>query len=268
VTPLSAMFLQGALMALLPIAFWLVAARRLRLGRHGWAVIGFGCLFFMLSQFVNTPLRLLALALGVGTGVAQIAVFALISGLGEELARYVAMRWVPQIREGLDRRVATVYGLGHGGFESLMLGLGVLATALLVANGGPNVNPALAAQAQIVAATPPYVFLFGVVERLIAIALHVGLSLIVMRAVVAGDARHLLLAIAVHALANGGALALQRVFNYALVTEGYLVVVAGLAVIYGAATRDSSDRDRGAAPADDSVEGGVSGSEVVGAGRS
>jgi uncharacterized membrane protein YhfC len=231
-------------------------------------VIGFGCLFFMLSQFVNTPLRLVALALGVGTGVAQIVAFALISGLGEELSRYVAMRWVQQIREGLDRRVATVYGLGHGGFESVMLGLGVVATALLVANGGPNANSALAAQAQIVAATPPYVFLFGVLERLIAIALHVGLSLIVMRAVVARDPRQLLLALAVHALANGGALALQRVFNYALVTEGYLAVVAGLALIYGAATRDSSDRDLGAGPADESAGGGVSGSEIVGAGRS
>jgi uncharacterized membrane protein YhfC len=267
-TPLSAMFLQGALMVVFPIVFWLVAARRLRLGRHGWAVIGYGCLFFMLSQFVNTPLRLLALALGIGTGFAQIAAFSLIAGVGEETARYVAMRWVGQIREGLDRRVATVYGLGHGGFESLMLGLGVLATALLVANGGPNVNPALAAQAQIVAATPPYVFLFGVVERLIAVALHVGLSLIVMRAVLARDARQLLLAIAVHALANGGALALQRLFNYALVTEGYLAVVAGLALLYGAATRDSSDRGVGAAPVDDSADGGVSGSEVVGAGRS
>ncbi|HEY3111229.1 MAG TPA: YhfC family glutamic-type intramembrane protease [Chloroflexota bacterium] len=267
-TPLAAMHLQAALMVILPILFWSVATRRLRLGRHGWAVIGFGCLFFMLSQFVNTPLRLLALALGVGTGVAQIVVFALISGLGEELARYVAMRWVPQIRAGLDRRVATAYGLGHGGFESLMLGLGVLATALLVANGGPDVNPALAAQAQIIAATPPYVFLFGVLERLIAIALQVGLSLIVMRAVVSGDRRQLLLAIAVHALANGGALALQRVFDRAILTEGYLAVVAGLALVYGAATRDPSDRDLGADPVLGSPDGGVSDSEVVGAGRS
>jgi uncharacterized membrane protein YhfC len=266
-TPLDAMFLQAGLMVVLPVLFWAVAARRLRLGRHGWAVIGFGCLFFMLSQFVNTPLRLLALALGVGTGLGQIVVFSLISGLGEESARYVAMRWVRQVRVGLDRRVATAYGLGHGGFESLMLGLGVLATALLVANGGPNLTPALAAQAQIINATPPYVFLFGVVERLIAISLQVGLSLIVMRAVVAPDRRQLLLAIAIHALANGGALELQRLFNYAVLTEGYLAVAAGLTLIYGAGTRDPS-RDLGAEPLPGPPEGGVSDSEVVGAGRS
>jgi len=87
VSPLGAMFMQAGLMVVLPLLFWVVAARRLRLGRHGWAVIGFGCLFFMLSQFVNTPLRLLALALGVGTGAAQIVAFSLISGLGEELAQ-------------------------------------------------------------------------------------------------------------------------------------------------------------------------------------
>jgi uncharacterized membrane protein YhfC len=268
VTSLSAMFLQAVLMVVVPIVLWSVATRRLRLGRHGWAVIGFGCLFFMLSQFLNTPLRLLALALGVGAGVAQLVVFALISGFGEELARYVAMRFVAQIREGLDRRVAIVYGLGHGGFESLMLGLGVLATALVVSAAGSNVPPALAAQAQIIAETPPHVFLFGVVERLIAIALHVGLSLIVMRAVVGRAPGQLLLAVAVHALANGGALALQRLFNYALVTESYLAVVAALALIYGAATRDSSERDLVGGPPLGAAGGGVSDSGVVGAGRS
>jgi uncharacterized membrane protein YhfC len=261
------MFMQAGLMVVLPLLFWGVAARRLRLGRHGWAVIGFGCLFFMLSLFVNTPLGMLALGLGVGTGQAQIVAFSLISGLGEELARYVAMRWVPQIRVGLDRGVATAYGLGHGGFESMLLGLGVLATALLILNGGPNLTPALAAQAQIIDATPPYVFLFGVLERLIAISLHVGLSLIVMRAVLGRDGRQLLLAIAIHALANGGALELQRLFNFAILTEGYIAVVAGLTLLYGAATRGPSDLGLGDGPLLGS-DGGASDSEVVGAGRS
>jgi uncharacterized membrane protein YhfC len=261
------LFLQAALMVVLPIVFWAVAVRGLRLGRDGWAVIGYGGLFFILSRIGMTLVRVLAVALGIGTGAPQILVFGLSASI-EGLSRYVGMRRVPQVRERLDLRVATVYGLGHGGFESILLGLWLLATGLVVASAGPNLSPALAAQAQIWAQTPSYVFLFGVVERLIAIALHVGLSLMVARAILADSAPRLALAMAAHVFADGGALALQRVFNYAVLTEGYLAVVAGLALIYGAATRDPSDRDLGADPVLGSPEGGVSDSEVVGAGRS
>lgn len=266
-SPPSALFLQVALMIVLPIVFWVVAVRRFRLGRHGLAVIGYGCLFFVLSRIGMTLFRVLAVALGVGSGAPQVLVFGL-SALIDGLSRYVGMSRVPQVREGLDRRVAIAYGLGHGGFESILLGLGYLATALVVAGAGPNLSPGMDAQARIWAETPSYVFLFGVVERLIAIALSVGLSLMVARAILADSRPRLALALVAHVVADGGALALQRLVNYAVVTEAYLAVVAGLVVLYGAATRDSSGRDRAAGPDDGPAEGGVSDSEVVGAGRS
>jgi uncharacterized membrane protein YhfC len=266
VTLPAALFLQVALMVVLPILFWGLAARRVRLGRYGWAVIGYGGLFYVLSRIGMWALQLLAVALGVGTVLPQVLVFGL-SGVVEGLFRYLGMGRVSQVREGLDRRTATMFGLGFGGFESILLGLVTLATALILSNAGPNLPPVLVAQGEIWAVTPSYVFLFGIVERLIAIALNVSLSLMVARAILAGSTRQLALALAANAFAEGGKLALQRAFGYAVVTEGYLAIVAGLTLIYGAATRDSSDRDLGT-PVGDPTGGGVSDSEVVGAGRS
>ena len=81
-------FVQGGLMVVLPLALWLVAARPSRLGRRSWVVIGVGCLFFVASQIVNTPLRLIALGVGA-SGWTLLAALALISGFGEELMRWL-----------------------------------------------------------------------------------------------------------------------------------------------------------------------------------
>jgi uncharacterized membrane protein YhfC len=172
-------------------------------------------------------------------------VFASIAGLGEESMRYVAMRWVAQIRERLDRPTAIAYGLGHGGFESLSLGLGVLATAFLIRNAladpaaASSLPDGLAAQARIVAETPPLLFFGGVLERLLAMALHVGLSLVVARSVLRGSVGHLGLAMAWHAVANGVALTLQTTLQNGLLTEAWVAVVAAAALYYGLRTLEA-----------------------------
>jgi uncharacterized membrane protein YhfC len=241
---LAAMFAQAGLMIVLPLVLWSRVTRRLGLGRHGWAAIGYGCLFFILSQIVQAPFRIGANAAGLTVGLAGAWVFALLSGVGEESMRYVAMRWVAQIRERLDRATAISYGLGHGGFESLALGLGVLATAFLIRNAladsaAASLPDGLAAQARIVAETPPLQFFGGVLERLLAMTLHVGLSLIVARAVVRGSVGLLGLAMAWHAAANGVALTLQTTLQNGLLTEAWVAVAAGAALYYGLRTPDA-----------------------------
>ena len=236
------MLAEAALMVLGPLFLWAWAVRRLELGRHGWAVIGFGCLFFILSQIVETPFRLGVAALGLVAPPLGGWLFSLIAGVGEECMRYVAMRWVAQIRERLDRATAIAYGLGHGGFESLALGLGVLATALVIRNAVadpsllPQLPDAMAEQARRVAETPPYVFFGGVLERALAITLHVGLSLVVARAVLQRSVRFLGLAVAWHTLSNGVALTIQAAVQNGPVTELWVAVAAAAALAYGLAT--------------------------------
>jgi uncharacterized membrane protein YhfC len=237
--------LQGGLMVALPLALWLVAARRSGLGWRSWAVIGVGGLFFVASQVVNTPLRLLALAAGA-SGLALVAALALISGFGEELMRWLAMRHVGVVRDQLDRGSALVYGLGHGGTESLGLGLAVLGQGLVLRSAADpavlaQLPPQLVAQAELIAAAPWYLFLAGALERALAIGLHVGLSLVVASGVLTRSVGPLALAMLWHAAANGGAVWLgQATANVALV-EGWLALAAAGALAYGA-VRVSSAR--------------------------
>jgi uncharacterized membrane protein YhfC len=225
-------------MILLPMVLWSRLIKRLGLSRHGWATVGYGCLFFILSQIVEAPLRIGVVAvLGAAPSLLGGWLFSLVAGLGEESMRYVAMRWVGQIRERLDRPTAVVYGLGHGGFESLALGLGVLATAFLIRDAfnpaTANVPEALAAQARVVAESSPLLFFGGVLERILAIVLHVGLSLIVMRAVLTRSIAYLGLAIAAHTVANGVAVTLQSTGVSGLLIEAWVALAAAAALYYG-----------------------------------
>jgi uncharacterized membrane protein YhfC len=248
-------FLQGGLMVSLPLALWVVAARRVA-GRSGWAVIGVGCLFFLASQVVNTPLRLIAVQLGA-SGLGLIAALALISGFGEELMRWLAMRRVRVVRERLDGAGALLYGLGHGGFESLGLGLFVIGQGLVLRGASDpavlsQLPPQLVAQAELIASSPWYLFLAGALERVLAIGLHVGLSMTVASGVLTRSLGPLLLAMLWHTAANGGAVLLNQATGSLGLTEGWIALAAAGALVYGAA-RVSSARAERAGSGDDSA---------------
>lgn len=115
----------------------------------------------------------------------------LMAGIFEESGRFVAFKTVLRKRRENDRN-ALMYGAGHGGFEALMvLTVGMAANLMLAAvvNSGQGASlvaglPAdLAAQVEqslmLLAATRPAEYLLGVAERLIAVTLHVALSVLV-----------------------------------------------------------------------------------------
>jgi uncharacterized membrane protein YhfC len=268
--------LQGAAMVALPLALWVVAARRGRVGRAAWLVIGVGCLGFVASQVVNTPLRLVAVEAGAA-GWSLVAALALISGFGEELMRWLAMRLVPVVRDRLYGPGPLLYGLGHGGVESILVGAaGVLGPAIVLATAADpaSLPPPLLVQAETIAAAPPYLFLAGVLERAFAIALHVGLSLIVAAGVMTGSARALLLAMLWHAVANGVALAIADAtagfVGGVFVVEAWVALAAAGALAYGAARVSSARAARAGSEGGSATAGAGSrtgGSGVLG-GRS
>ncbi|HEY3080521.1 MAG TPA: YhfC family glutamic-type intramembrane protease [Chloroflexota bacterium] len=265
-------FLQGGLMVALPLALWVVAARRSRLGRRSWVVIGLGGLFFVASQLLNTPLRLIAVGVWA-SGWALLAALALISGFGEELMRWLAMRHVGVVRENLAGDGPVLYGLGHGGVESLALGLAVLGQGLVLRSATDpavlaELPPQLVAQAEMIAAASWYLFLAGALERALAIALHVGLSLIVASGVMTRSIARLVLAMLWHALANGVAVwiaqATAGVAGSVFLVEAWVALAAAGALVYGAA-RVSSARAGRAVSAGDSAPTGA-GSRTGGSG--
>ncbi len=224
-------FLQGAALVLLPITAWILGGRRLRFGRTGWAAIGYGCLFFILSQVVATPLRLAVDSLGMPALTLALAL-STIGAIVEEGSRAIALRFVGQLREALSRPVAIAYGLGHGGFESLAFGLGILAAGL-IANAGAS-DPLVAEQIALWIETPLPLYATPVLERLFALVQHVGLTLIVGASIVRRRIWLLGIAIAWHAAANYLPIVLAEVTDRnVLVTEGFVLLGAVGALLYG-----------------------------------
>lgn len=136
------------------------------------------------------------------------------AGVCEEFARYVAMRFVVKA----DRRGwadALMFGAGHGGVEALLIGWVSLATlgAMLLVTLAPNSlgldGPTLSelrSAADIFWRGAASRSIWGGVERLFALTAHIGMSVLVMRAVVERKLAFLFAAIAGHAALNAVAL--------------------------------------------------------------
>jgi uncharacterized membrane protein YhfC len=212
-----------ALMIALPIAFAWVLVRRLG---TPVGLLVLGALTFLVAQLVRMPL-LQALTAGFASGdlpappaayaaVFNVALLALTAGLFEESARYLAYRHViPQARTW---NAAVTFGAGHGGMESVLLGMlmgvemaGMLALGTPGAAPLPGQSPEgharLAEEAARYWATDWYVPLLGALERVFAMCFHLAMAAVVLWAVVRRSLAWLAGAIAAHAAANAAGIA-------------------------------------------------------------
>ena len=127
----------------------------------------------------------------------------------EETGRILAMKFC--MKKRLDFQNALMYGFGHGGIEAVLLGglanISTLSSMLMINSGAmQNALAALSSEAAEQTAaklsslwtTPAPVFFVSGIERLGAIILHVGLSLLIYRAVSTGKRGVAALAYAIH----------------------------------------------------------------------
>jgi uncharacterized membrane protein YhfC len=201
-----------------PLAIYFALRRRMMLS---WRTIGIGALTFfvaalVLEQIVHyfvlvhpSPLSAFVKA----TKPVFVLYAVLMAGIFEETGRYIAMRRF--VRPTGNPGTAVSYGLGHGGLESVLIAglpLAAMVAVTLLLNAGvlqDHMSPALAKiHAQLVH-LDFFTALIGGGERLIAIGLQIGLSILVWRAVEMRRIGFLFLAIALHALADTGAAMVQ-----------------------------------------------------------
>lgn len=192
-----------------PVLLGLVAWRVFRAPAVGW-FIGAGT-FFVSQVVLRLPWQI---AIGVWLQKSHasptamwswLAVSAFTAGLFEETGRFVAYRWLFKDRTA---RGGVMLGLGHGGLESMLLvGLSLVVNVLLylaLANGLSFGIPE--AQRPLVVeqfnALTPGLALAGGVERLSSMAVHVGLSVLVLQVFRRGSKWWLAFAIAFHTLSN------------------------------------------------------------------
>lgn len=199
-----------------------------RLG-GSWLVWLAGAGAFVASQVLRMPLLGGVQAAGLGLlGVTALAVVT--SGIFEEGARYVALRWVvKRARRAAD---GVVFGLGHGGIEAvLILGLGAIGGAVLLATGdavleaasaaGPDAVEALEEQIAALEGMGALEVALGVYERALAMIAHVAMTLLVLRAITERRLRWLGAAVGFHVALNGITVA---------VAEAYGIVAAEVAL--------------------------------------
>ena len=215
--------LSIGLSILIPIILAIILRRRFRVS---WLLFGVGSFTFIGSQVVHLPLNSLLTKIGVLPSstdtawlIAQTAiVLGLTAGICEELARFVGYTILKKARRAED---GLMLGLGHGGIEAMIL-IGILSAgsfAQLFALRSVDLQTLNLAQDQLLQVQkaldtfnqPAVVGLLPLVERLIAMTLHVTLSMMVLYAFQQNKRIWVLWAILYHAIVD--ALAVVLVIN-------------------------------------------------------
>jgi uncharacterized membrane protein YhfC len=138
-----------------------------------------------------------------------LAALSISAGLFEEFGRYVGFRWM-MAKDPKTWAVAVMFGLGHGGFESMVLvginnlaGTALIFTYPVLANLLPTQEMGLILrQVASYAAAPSWLPLLAAWERLWTIFFHVALAVLVLQVFRGGGLRWLWLAITLHAAGN------------------------------------------------------------------
>lgn len=230
--------LNFLLMIVLPILLgrWIVARRQVR-----WGLFGIGAAAFILSQVGHLPFNWLILQQFGWFSPQNLPLYALFLGLSagtfEGVARFLTFRFWAKDARSWGRGL--MVGAGHGGIEAIVLGaLGLINFVVLLGlkNGRfqgimaaipADQLPLLAQQIEGMFGIPPWMALFGALERVFALLLHLAASLLVMQVFVRRQYRWLLAGIGWHAAIDG-------VLVYVFTLHGAVwaeVVLGGMSLI-------------------------------------
>ena len=209
---------------------FVVSSRVLELGVHYLCIVTDN----PVSRFIN------------GNTVAYVLYGIVMAGVFEECGRYIVIKYI--MKKNRTRENTVLYGIGHGGIEILAVVLPAiiiyLASAILFSQGtAEDAMKALSITEETASAALPSVqaaavFDFGamalnVIERLFAMLLHIGLTVIVFYGVINAKKGYLPLAILLHmlmdtfpALYQRGAVPLWSVEVWAALCTAVVVFIA------------------------------------------
>ena len=235
-TSLAAMFFVLVASILVPIAAFIFFKKKNPDSKKISVLVG--ALTFIISALVLEKLLHAAVFKAFGTALnSNIWLYALYGGLAaavfEETGRLLAMKYAMKGR--LDKLNSVMYGIGHGGIESVIIvGLSYLSLILVAVylNNAPAEkisvlmakSPALFQQIQAIAAVPAFTLCLSGIERIAAFALQVALSYLVYRAAAEKKSKLFLTALGLHFFVDASAVVMAK-YAPAYITELYLLVV-------------------------------------------
>jgi len=236
---IAARILNFSLMIVMPIGLAIALVRRYK---TEWRLFGIGAATFVLSQVLHIPFNLWVLNpfvessnLNQDQTLFKLAVVGLLYGLSagvfEEVFRYFGFRyWVKDER---DWKSALMVGAGHGGIESIILGVIVLygfiqavtlrGTDLSTVVGVDQVEIATA-QMNAYWAAPWHMAILGAVERFATILFHLSASVLVLQAFRRRNHLWVFIAIGWHTILDAAAVVASKTWS-PYITEGIILVL-------------------------------------------
>lgn len=237
---------QIASVAIMIIAPFVAAAVARRHLGAGWRIFWMGAVAFVVSQMLLRIPLVGALQVALGPQIAGSAVLSFIAGtllsltaaLFETGGRYAGYRMLLR-KDPKTWETGVMFGLGHGGIESALLisvlAISQLVTLMTMTEAGLAALPAgqaeaLRALAADVNTGPAWLGLRGAWERVIGVAFHVAMSVLVLQTIVRREWRWTFYALGAHFLLDF----LTPVLMPALIPAGAARVVAQQVVLLGA----------------------------------
>ncbi|PER29845.1 YhfC family intramembrane metalloprotease [Bacillus cereus] len=239
-TVIASITIQLVLSILVPIIAFVYFRKKYHIN---WKVVGVGVLIFIgFTQILETPFHLFMRG---NPAIAPILenpfVFALYGGLTagvfEELGRFVSFYYLlKKYREYTD---GLAYGIGHGGIESILVGgfagLQTLTFATSINNGSfaqmVEQYPQLIHIKDLLIEQPAYLYLFGSLERIMALVLQIAFTMLVLYAVKQKKYIFLVYAILFHAFVDFFAALYQTKTINIFVAEGITLLFTIGAII-------------------------------------
>lgn len=160
---------------------------------------------------------------------------ALTAALFEEIGRFLAFRFMLLDNRKWENGIA--FGIGHGGIEAVTI-VGINYLFLLIISLNINFDileqlvtkiPQLSYFNSVLLDVSPVLLLFAGIERLFAVCIHIGLSVIVLDTVRRGKIKGVFIAIFLHTLINFSAVLLS---NNIYVIESVIAVAGIISLLY------------------------------------
>ena len=265
-------FLNWFLMIALPILLGIYLINKSHLSWKLWLI---GAATFIISQVLHIPFNAYILnpflqnihqnlPSVIGSLIIAI-VLGLSAGIFEECARYGMFRW--WIKNTRTWWSAIVTGAGHGGIESIILGVLVMLSFINMMayrnldigtlNLSPDKLDTARQQIQMYWSLPWYDSLMGAVERIFTIPFHIAASVIVLQVFTRkpGHRKHiwLVLAILYHAILDASIVFIASQLN-AYAAETILGVLAVLDIIIIFALRQPEPEPTATLPPPSAIE--------------
>jgi uncharacterized membrane protein YhfC len=187
-----------------------------------WVIFIFGATMFMIS-LIRLPLNLFVQEnldryfYGTALLILSILIPSLTAGLFEEGFRYFGYRYLFR-SDAMDWKNGLIYGAGHGGAESILMGVNSLLLALFLLILPGILPPMAETQIQNMTAYMPFV---SALERMFALCIQIGLSILVLQCFLRHNKIYLGYAIIIHTAVDFFALlAYQRSFILSEVIAG------------------------------------------------